>query len=201
MSSACQPGPCVAIYECRDPRNPFMLLAADCRCFPQLSQFPLARMPAWTDWAAQHGISETMAAALYLVSRNRKADEVVVKLTPSEVERVIDIVYRWPDHLPPGALAALKNSRPTSSLEPSAAGGSPGAAPTRGNARPTRAYGPAGFRAEVTQRATEHATTCRCWPAVDLRRRLAACRACFLCRHSCAGFQRPVPRSAPSATS
>ena len=37
-------------------------------------------------------MSETIAAALCLVSRNRKADEVVVKLTPDEVERVIDIV-------------------------------------------------------------------------------------------------------------
>jgi hypothetical protein len=30
---------------------------------------------AWTEWAAQHGVSETIAAALYLVSRNRKADK------------------------------------------------------------------------------------------------------------------------------
>jgi hypothetical protein len=34
-------------------------------------------------------VSETIAAALCLVSRNRKANEVVVKLTPNEVERVI----------------------------------------------------------------------------------------------------------------
>ena len=79
-------------------------------------------------------------------------------LTPGEMERVIAFVQRWPDHFPPGALVALENSRPTSSLEPSAAGGSPGEAPTRGNVRPTHAYGPAGFRAEVPQRATEHAT-------------------------------------------
>jgi hypothetical protein len=95
--------------------------------------------------------------SLCLISRNRKADEVVVKLTPGEMERVIAFVQRWPDHFPPGALVALKNSRPTSSLEPSAACGSPGAALTRGNVRPTRAYGPAGFRAEVPQRATEEA--------------------------------------------
>jgi hypothetical protein len=43
-------------------------------------------------------------------------------------------------------------------LEQSAAGGSPDAALTRGNVRPTRAYRPAGFRAEVPQRATKHAT-------------------------------------------
>jgi len=79
----------------------------------------------WTDWAAQHGVSETIAAALCLISRNRRVGEVVVKLTPGEVERVIDIVQRWPDHFPSGALVALKNSRPTSSLERSAACGSP----------------------------------------------------------------------------
>jgi hypothetical protein len=74
---------------------------------------------AWTEWAAQHGVSETIAAALYLVSRNRKADKVVVKLLPGEMERVIAFVQRWPDHYPPGALAALKNSRPTTPAEAS----------------------------------------------------------------------------------
>jgi hypothetical protein len=33
----------------------------------------------WTERAAQHGVSETMAAALCLISRNRKVGEVVVK--------------------------------------------------------------------------------------------------------------------------
>ena len=56
----------------------------------------------WTDWAAQHGVSETIAAALCLISRNRRVGEVVVKLTPGEVERVMDIVQRWPDHFPSG---------------------------------------------------------------------------------------------------
>jgi hypothetical protein len=67
----------------------------------------------WTDWAGQHGVSETIAAALYLVSRDRKAQDVVVKLTPGEVERVMDIVVRWPDHFPPGTLVALEENRPT----------------------------------------------------------------------------------------
>jgi hypothetical protein len=56
----------------------------------------------WTDWAAQHGVSETIAAALCLISRNRKVREVVVKLTPSETERVIAFVQTWPDHFPRG---------------------------------------------------------------------------------------------------
>jgi hypothetical protein len=91
----------------------------------------------WTDWAAQHGASETIAAALHLVSRDRKAQDVVVKLTPGEVERVMDIVQRWPDHFPPGTLAALEESRPTPP-EPSAASRSPGV----GSARPATLINP-----------------------------------------------------------
>ena len=62
----------------------------------------------WTEWAAKQGVSETIAAALYLLSENRKAEEVLVKLTPGEMERMIAFVQRWPDHFPPGALVALK---------------------------------------------------------------------------------------------
>jgi hypothetical protein len=43
----------------------------------------------WTEWATKQGLSETVAAALYLISENRKTDEVVVKLRPSEIARVI----------------------------------------------------------------------------------------------------------------
>jgi hypothetical protein len=76
---------------------------------------------AWTEWAAKQGVSETIAAALYLISGNRKIYEVVVKLTPGEIERVIDIVQRWPDCFPPGALAALNHSRSAPAREQSAA--------------------------------------------------------------------------------
>jgi hypothetical protein len=67
----------------------------------------------WTDWAAQHGVSETIAAALCLISRNRKVGEVVVKLTLGETERVIAFVQTWPDRFPRGALDPLNISRPT----------------------------------------------------------------------------------------
>jgi putative ABC transport system ATP-binding protein len=72
----------------------------------------------WTEWAAKQGMSETVAAALYLISERRKADEVVAKLTPSEMERFIEIVQQWPDRFPRGTLAALRDSKPTSSLAP-----------------------------------------------------------------------------------
>jgi len=68
----------------------------------------------WTEWAAKQGMSETVAAALYLISKRRKADEVVAKLTPSEMERFIEIVQQWPDRFPRGTLAAL-SVRPESS--------------------------------------------------------------------------------------
>ena len=38
---------------------------------------------AWTEWAAEQGMSEAVAAALYLISMNMKTDEVVAKLKPS----------------------------------------------------------------------------------------------------------------------
>jgi hypothetical protein len=81
----------------------------------------------WTQWAAKQGLSETVAAALYLISENRKTDEVVVKLRSSEVARVIDIVQCWPDCFPPGALAAIRRSRPAPLPEQSTACTSAGA--------------------------------------------------------------------------
>jgi hypothetical protein len=48
---------------------------------------------AWTEWAAEYGVSETIAAALYLIPRNRMA-EVLVELTQGETKQVIDIVQR-----------------------------------------------------------------------------------------------------------
>ena len=69
---------------------------------------------AWTKWAAKLGVSETIAAAVYLLSENRKTEEVVGKLDPSELGRVIDIIAHQPDRFPPGIRAALKECRPTS---------------------------------------------------------------------------------------
>ena len=65
-------------------------------------------------------MSETIAAALCLISRNRKVGEVVVKLTPGEMERVVAFVQHWPDRFPPGTLATLRNSSPTTPAEASA---------------------------------------------------------------------------------
>ena len=70
--------------------------------------------PAWTEWAAKLGVSETIAAAVYLLGEARNAEEVVVKLNPGEIERVIDIVGHQPDRFPPGILATLKEGRSTS---------------------------------------------------------------------------------------
>jgi hypothetical protein len=66
----------------------------------------------WTDWAAQHGVSETIAAALWLISRNRKVGEVVVKLTPGEMERVVAFVQGLPDRFPPGPSPPSRTADP-----------------------------------------------------------------------------------------
>jgi hypothetical protein len=70
---------------------------------------------AWIDWAAKEKISETVAAAVLLTCQTRPLHKVVVKLTPAEVERVVDIVRRSPDHFPSGTLAALKSRSSISS--------------------------------------------------------------------------------------
>ncbi len=54
------------------------------------------------------------AAALFLLSEKRKADEVVDKLKPSELELVIEVVQQSPECFPPRAFAALQACRPTS---------------------------------------------------------------------------------------
>ena len=58
--------------------------------------------PAWTEWAAKLGVSETIAAAVYLLGEARNAEDVVDKLNPGEIERVIDIIGHQPDRFPPG---------------------------------------------------------------------------------------------------
>ena len=68
----------------------------------------------WTEWAAKQGVSETIGTALYLLSENRKADEVVGKLTQGELEQVIEVVGHQFNCFPRGTLAALEDSRSTS---------------------------------------------------------------------------------------
>ena len=47
--------------------------------------YDIALKPAWTEWAAKQGVSETIAAAVYLLGENRKAEDVVGKLNRSEL--------------------------------------------------------------------------------------------------------------------
>ena len=54
--------------------------------------FGIALSRVWTEWAAKQRVSETIAAAVYLLSENRRAEEVVGELNPSELERVIDVI-------------------------------------------------------------------------------------------------------------
>ena len=75
----------------------------------------------WTEWAANIGVSPTVAAALLLICQARPLDEIVARLTPGELEQVAEIVGRCPDHFPSGTLNALKSCSPTSSHEPPSA--------------------------------------------------------------------------------
>jgi hypothetical protein len=75
--------------------------------------------------AGKVGRADLGAAALYVLSENRKTEDVVGKLNPSELERVIDVIGHQPDRFPPATLAALKESRPTPpevSFDPPGAG-------------------------------------------------------------------------------
>ena len=74
----------------------------------------------WSEWAANIGVSSTVAAALLVISRSRPLPEVVARLTPGELQQVVGIIGRWPECFPPGTLAALKSVRLTRLPDPSA---------------------------------------------------------------------------------
>ena len=88
---------------------------------------------AWTEWAAEYGVSPTVAAALFLISVHRPAHEVAAKLTAYEFKQVIDIVRRWPNNFASGTLAALESQKHvaqrelTTSTSTDVASGRPGA--------------------------------------------------------------------------
>ncbi len=67
---------------------------------------------AWAKWATEHGLSETVTAALFLLSEKRKADELVDKLKPNEFELVIEVVQHSPECFPPGPTAYISVSAP-----------------------------------------------------------------------------------------
>jgi hypothetical protein len=42
-------------------------------CWAMANRYGITINRAWTEWAAEHGVSETIAAALYLVSTVRSS--------------------------------------------------------------------------------------------------------------------------------
>jgi hypothetical protein len=68
--------------------------------------------PVWAKWAAESGVSETTAAALFLLSKKRKAEEVVDRLKPDELKVVVEVVENSPECFPQGTLTAFQDSRP-----------------------------------------------------------------------------------------
>ena len=51
------------------------------------NRYEITLGPTWTEWATEQGVSETIAAALYLVSGNSNAREVVAILADMQAER------------------------------------------------------------------------------------------------------------------
>ncbi len=61
-------------------------------------------------WAAAEGVSESVIAAICLLGE-KTVDEIVARLTTTELEQVIKIAGRSPQVYPPGVCAALKDKR------------------------------------------------------------------------------------------
>ncbi len=61
-------------------------------------------------WAAAEGVPETVIAAICLLGE-RSVDEIVARLSPAELQQVINIVGRSAGGYPPGVYAALKDKR------------------------------------------------------------------------------------------
>jgi hypothetical protein len=57
-------------------------------------------------WAAAEGVPESVIAAICLL-HEKSVDEIVAKLSPTELGQVINIVGRSPSCYPPGTYAAL----------------------------------------------------------------------------------------------
>jgi hypothetical protein len=78
------------------------------------SRYEITLDSVWAKWATEHGVPETAAAALFLLSKKRKAEEVVDRLEPDELKVVVEVVENSPECFPQGTLAALQDSRPQS---------------------------------------------------------------------------------------
>ena len=78
---------------------------------PMTNPYGITLDRVWTEWAAEYGVSPTVAAALFLISVHRPAHEVAAKLTACEFKQVTDIVRRWPNNFASGTLAALETQK------------------------------------------------------------------------------------------
>jgi hypothetical protein len=63
---------------------------------------------AWTEWAAEYGMSATVAAALYLISECRPIHKTLAVLTPDELKEVVQVIRRWPNQFPPVTLLIVE---------------------------------------------------------------------------------------------
>ena len=118
-------------------------------------------------------MSEAVIAAICLLDE-KSVDEIVARLTPTELEQVIKIVGRSPRGYPPGALDALKGKRNLAQPQPpierlsrngALEAGQPAARTNPGTEHSRRIHGHRfnAPRLEVPQTSTERATAITCF--------------------------------------
>ena len=74
------------------------------------NRFGVALHPDRLRWAAAEGVTEDVIAAVLLL-HERSVGEIVPKLSPAELEKVIVLVGRSPRLYPPGTVQALESNR------------------------------------------------------------------------------------------
>jgi hypothetical protein len=74
------------------------------------NRFGFDLYPKEVRWAAAEGVSEDVIAAVLLL-HERSVEEIVPQLSPSELEKVIELVGRSPRLYPRGILEALHLQR------------------------------------------------------------------------------------------
>ena len=89
--------------------------------------------PPSVRWAAAESVSETVIVAVLLL-HERTVEEVVSKLSASELEQVIKLVARSPGCYPPGTLVALRTRKDTPPPEPVASTVAPVSRPDQAKA-------------------------------------------------------------------
>jgi hypothetical protein len=110
---------------------------ADRVCWAMANSYGITLDDHSLRWAAAEGVPEAVIAAICLLGQ-KSIDEIVSRLSPAELEQVIEIVSRSPRGYPPGAYAALKDKRELASPPPQTGGPPPKVALKKEARRPPK---------------------------------------------------------------